>query len=52
MPAVAIALLPPKTAEKESLQTREAIIIPQWDGVSADLLKPFGPLLRTDGARG
>jgi hypothetical protein len=41
MPVVSIALVPPKTAEKESFRTHEAIIIPQWNGVSADSLQPF-----------
>jgi len=40
-PAIFIALVPPKTAEKESFQTREATVIRQMDGFSADPLAPF-----------
>ncbi len=40
-PTIGIALLPPKTVEKESFQTREAMLIRQMDGFSADLLAPF-----------
>lgn len=40
-PIVAVALIPPKTAEKESFQTREALVIRQMDGFSSDPLAPF-----------
>lgn len=40
-PVVGIALIPPKTAEKERFRTHEAIIIPQLEGFSADPLQPF-----------
>jgi hypothetical protein len=40
-PIMFIALVPPKTAEKESFQTREATVIRQLDGFSADPLMPF-----------
>ena len=41
MPVVAIALVPPETAAKKTLKTHESIIIPQWNGFSADSLQPF-----------
>lgn len=40
-PAVAICLIPPRTPEKEQFRTHEAIVIPQWDGVSPDAWQPF-----------
>jgi hypothetical protein len=40
-PTIFIALVPPKTAEKESFQTREATVFRQMDGFSADSLAPF-----------
>ena len=39
--AVGISVAPPKTAPKEIFQTHEAIVIPQLNGFSADLLAPF-----------
>jgi len=33
--------MPPKTVEKESLRTHEAMVIPLMDGFSPDALKPF-----------
>jgi hypothetical protein len=41
MPAVGICLVEPRTPEKERFRTHDAIVVPQWDGVSADLLQPF-----------
>lgn len=40
-PVVGIALIPPKTAEKERFRTHEAVIIPQLEGFSADPLHSF-----------
>jgi len=40
-PAVAVCLIPPKNAEKESFRTHEALVIPQMDGFSPDPLWPF-----------
>lgn len=40
-PLAGICLMPPKTVEKESLRTHEAMVIPQMDGFSPDSLKPF-----------
>jgi hypothetical protein len=40
-PVVGIALIPPKTAEKERFRTHEAVIIPQLAGFSPDPLRPF-----------
>jgi len=41
MPAVAISLVSPKTAEKERFRTHEAVVIPQFDGFSPDPLQKF-----------
>jgi hypothetical protein len=40
-PTVGISLIPPKTIEKESLRTHEAMVIPQTEGFSAEALAPF-----------
>jgi hypothetical protein len=40
-PTVGICLIAPRTPEKENFRTHDAIVIPQWDGASADLLQPF-----------
>jgi len=40
-PVVGILLIAPKTPEKERFRTHEALVIPQWDGFSPDLLQPF-----------
>jgi hypothetical protein len=40
-PVVGISLIPPKTAEKESFRTHEAIVIPQFEGFSSDPLGQF-----------
>jgi hypothetical protein len=41
MTAVAISLVPPRTADKERFRTHEALVIPQWDGFSPDPLQPL-----------
>ena len=41
-PVVAVCLLPPKTPDKERFRTHEAIVIPQWDGLSPD---PWLPII-------
>jgi hypothetical protein len=33
-PVVAVCLLPPRTPDKERFRTHEAIVIPQWEGLS------------------
>jgi hypothetical protein len=40
-PAIAILLLPPKTPAKERFRTHEALVIPQFEGFSADSLWGF-----------
>jgi hypothetical protein len=40
-PVIGIALIPPKTPEKECFRTHDAIIIPQLAGFSRDSLEPF-----------
>jgi len=41
LPPVAVCLIAPKTAEKKRFRTHTAMIIPQWDGLSAESLRPF-----------
>jgi hypothetical protein len=36
-----ISLAPPKNSQKQSFQTHEAMMIPQWEGFSADAFLPF-----------
>ena len=45
-PTIGIALIPPKTVEKERFRTHEAIIIPQLAGFSPDSLQAFISRLR------
>lgn len=40
-PTIAIALIPPQTADKERFRTHEALVIRQWGGFSADPLNEF-----------
>jgi hypothetical protein len=40
-PAVGIALIAPKTAEKERFRTHEAAVIPQFEGFSPEPLRQF-----------
>jgi len=40
-PATAITLIPPKTPEKQGFRTHEALVIPQFDGFSAESLGQF-----------
>jgi hypothetical protein len=40
-PTIAIALIPPQTADKERFRTHEALVIPQWGGFSPDPLRAF-----------
>lgn len=40
-PPVAICLVSPRTPDKERFRTHEAMVIPQWDGVSLETLRPF-----------
>jgi len=48
---VAICLIPPLTAEKARFRSHQALVIPQWDGPSPDLLESFVSALkaRSDG---
>lgn len=47
---VGICVLAPKTVEKERFRTHEALVIPQFDGVTPDGLQPFvARLLGADG---
>jgi hypothetical protein len=49
MPIVAICLAPPRTPEKARFRTRNAIVIPQWDGFAADPLQQFISALKARG---
>jgi hypothetical protein len=49
MPIVAICLAAPQTPEKARFRTRNAIVIPQWDGFSPDPLQPFVSALKARG---
>jgi hypothetical protein len=40
-PLVWIAQIGPRTPEKERFRTHEAIVVPQWDGVRLDDLRPL-----------
>ena len=39
-PVVAVCVLSPKTPEKERFRTHEALVVPQWDGLSAESWQP------------
>lgn len=39
LPVVGIALIAPRTPEKERFRTHEAIVIPQWDGPESNALQ-------------
>jgi hypothetical protein len=49
MPEVAICLIPPHTAEKNRLRRKNAFVIPQWDGLTPDALRPFVSAVKTRG---
>jgi hypothetical protein len=40
-PLVGVCLIAPRSAQKERFRTHEAIIIPQWNGMSPDAFQPF-----------
>ena len=46
--AVGVCLIGPRTPEKEGFRTHEAMLLPQWDGASADGLQPFLSRLLAD----
>jgi hypothetical protein len=48
-PAIGVCLIAPKTPAKERFRTHEALIIPQWDGLSPDALQPFVARLKREG---
>jgi hypothetical protein len=41
LPLVCIAQIAPHTQEKDRFRSHEAIVVPQWDGVALDSLRPF-----------
>lgn len=52
MPAVAIALAPPKSAQKQFFRTHEAMVLAQLEGFTADGTRPFTELLKKTAAKG
>lgn len=46
MPLVAICLAAPQTPQKARFRTRNAMVIPQWDGFSPDPWQPFVSTLK------
>jgi hypothetical protein len=40
-PVVGIIVAPPRSTEKERFRTHEAIVVPQFEGLSAEALQPF-----------
>jgi hypothetical protein len=52
MPEVAICLIPPHTAEKNRLRRKNAFVVPQWDGMTPDALRPFVSAVKTRGEEG
>jgi len=42
----AIALAPPRSAQKQNFRTHEAMVLPQFDGLAPDALRPFSELLK------
>ena len=51
-PPIGIALMPPRTPDKERLRTHEATIIPLWDGCDPASLGPFVDLVKGAGRKG
>jgi hypothetical protein len=49
-PVAGICLIAPRTADKERFRTHEAMVIPQWDGLSPDPFLPFVSRLNADGS--
>ena len=49
-PVVGICFIAPKTAAKERFLTHEAVLMPQWEGLSPDGLQPFVSRLKPNGA--
>jgi hypothetical protein len=41
LPFICIVQIAPHTPEKDRFRTHEATVVPQWDGVSLDSLRPF-----------
>jgi hypothetical protein len=40
-PAVGVCLIGPRSPDKERFRSHDALVIPQWDGVSLPALQPF-----------
>jgi len=50
-PDVGLCLIAPRTPEKERFRTHEAMLIPQWDGLSTAEWQPFLARVKADGRR-
>ena len=50
-PPIGIALLPPRTPDKERLRTHEATILPLWDGCDPATLGPFVDVVKGAGRK-
>jgi hypothetical protein len=40
-PAIAVCLVGPRTPEKERFRTHDAAVVPAWDGLPLEALRPF-----------
>ncbi|HUF23820.1 MAG TPA: hypothetical protein VMN81_06815 [Vicinamibacterales bacterium] len=47
-PVVGVCLIGTRTSEKERFRSHEAVVMPQWDGVSLPALQPFITQLKAD----
>lgn len=48
-PEIAICLIPPHTPEKARFRTHQAAVVPQWEGLSPEPLRPFVSALKAKG---
>jgi hypothetical protein len=48
-PIVGLCLIQPRTPEKERFQTHEAMLVPQWEGLTPDIWRPFTSRLKREG---
>jgi len=48
-PIVGLCLMGPRSPEKERFQTHEAMLVPQWDGLAAEVWRPFTSRLKRVG---
>ena len=48
-PVAGVCLIGARTPEKERFRSHDAVVVPQWDGVSIDALAPFLARLKAGG---